>query len=131
VVKARDKQAVSVVINYESSKEVINNSKEVFNTFNNSKDKDYKESNKDEDIISKNRGGLGVNKVNSSNNKKGPSKVDINKSDNRDCTKAGDNSREVGVVKSDKNISGRKSRQKAKDNKSNNKSKSVTNNNKI
>jgi hypothetical protein len=107
VVKARDKQAVSVVMNYKSGKKVINNNKKVFSMFNNNKDKDYKKSNKDEDTVSENKGGLGVSEVNSSNNKKGLSKVNINKNNNKDCTKAGDNSREVSAVKGDKNI-GRK-----------------------
>jgi hypothetical protein len=131
VVKAKDKQAVSIIINYKGGKKVINNSKEVFNMFNNNKDKDYKKSNKNKNIISKNRGGLGVGKVNSSNNKKGPSKVNVNKSNNKDYTKANNNSKKVSTVKGNKNIGGKESRQETENNKSNNKSKSVTNNNKI
>jgi hypothetical protein len=110
VVKARNKQAISVVMNYKSDKEVINNSKEVFNAFNNSKDKDYKKSNKDKNVISKNRGGLDVSEVNNNNNKKGPSKVNVSESDNKDYTKVGNNSRGVSAVKGDKNISGKESR---------------------
>jgi hypothetical protein len=110
VVKAKDEQAVNIVINCKGDKEVINNSKKVFSAFNNNKNKDYKESNKDENTVSENRGGLGVNKVNSSNNKKEPSEVNVNKSDNKDCTKAGDNSRGVSVVRGDKNIGKRESR---------------------
>jgi hypothetical protein len=83
VVKAKNKQAISVVINYKGDKKVINNNKKVFNTFNNNKDKDYKESNKDKNIISKNKEGLSVSKVNRNNNKKGLSKVNVNKSDNK------------------------------------------------
>jgi hypothetical protein len=109
VIKARDKQAVSVVINYKSGKKVINNSKKVFSAFDNNKNKDYKKSSKDKNIISENREGLSVSKVNNSNNKKGPSKVNINKSNNRNYTKVSDNSREVNIVKSDKNISKRES----------------------
>jgi hypothetical protein len=131
VVKAKDKQTVNIVINCKDSKKVINNNKKVFSTFNNNKNKDYKKSNKDKDIISKNRGGLSVNKVNNSNNKKGLNKVNVNKSNNKDCIKTGDNSRKVSIIKGNKNINRRESRQKAKNNKSNNKSKSVTNNNKI
>jgi hypothetical protein len=110
VIKARDKQAVNIVINYKGGKKVINNNKKVFNTFNNNKNKNYKKSSEDEDAISENRGGLDVSEVNNSNNKKGPSKVNINKSNNRDYTKAGDNNREVSVVKGDKNIGGRENR---------------------
>jgi hypothetical protein len=77
VVKAKDKEAVSIVMNYKGNKEVINNSKKVFSTFNNNKDKDYKKSSKNKNIISKNKRGLGVSKVNGSNNKKGLSKVNI------------------------------------------------------
>jgi hypothetical protein len=109
VVKARDKQAVSVVINYKGGKKVINNSEKVFNTFNNNKNKDYKESNKDEDAVSENRGGLGVSEVNGSDNKKGPSEVNISKSNNKDYTKTGDNSKEVSVIRGDKNIGERES----------------------
>jgi hypothetical protein len=130
VVKARDEQAVSVVINCKGGKEVINNSKKVFSAFNN-KNKDYKKSSEDKDAVSKNKGGLGVNKVNNSNNKKGPSEVNVNKSDDKDCIKAGDDSRGVSVIRGNKNIDRRESRQKAEDNKSSNRSKSVTNNNKI
>jgi hypothetical protein len=104
VVKAKDKEAVSVVTNYKDNKKVINNSKKVFNTFNNNKDKDYKKSNKNKDIISKNRGGLGISKINGNNNKKKPNKVNISKSDNKDYTKAGNNSREASVIRSNKNI---------------------------
>jgi hypothetical protein len=110
IIKARDKQAVSVIINCKGDKKVINDNKEVFSVFNNNKDKDYKESNKDKDAVSENKGGLGVDKINNSNNKKGPSKVNISKSNNKDCTKADNNSREVSAVKNDKNISGRESR---------------------
>jgi hypothetical protein len=109
VVKARDKQAVNVVINYKGDKEAINNNKKVFNVFNNSKDKDYKKSSENKDAISKNRGGLGVSEVNSSNNKKRLSEVNVNKSDNKDYIKTGDNSREVSTVRGDKNISEKKS----------------------
>jgi hypothetical protein len=109
VIKAKDKQAVSIVINYKSSKKVINNNKEVFNVFNNNKNKDYKKSNKNKNAISKNKGGLGVNKVNSNNNKKGLSKVNINKNNNKNCIKAGDNNKKVSIVRSDKNISKRES----------------------
>jgi hypothetical protein len=109
VVKARDKEAISIVINYKNSKKVINNSKEVFNTFNNNKDKDYKKSSKDKNIISKNRGGLGVSEVNGSNNKEGPSKVNVNKSDNKDCTETSDNNRGASVIRGNKNISKRES----------------------
>jgi hypothetical protein len=110
VIKAKDKQAVSVVIKYKDNKEVINNNKKEFNVFNNNKDKDYKESNKDKNIISKNKKGLSINKINNSNNKKELSKVNVNKSNNKDYTKAGDNSKEVSAVKDNKNIDGRKSR---------------------
>jgi hypothetical protein len=99
--------------------------------FNNNKDKDYKKSSKDKDIISENRGDLGISKVNNSNNKEGPSKVNVSKSDNKDCTKAGNNSRKVSVVRGDKNISKRESCQKTENNKSSNKNKSVTDDNKI
>jgi hypothetical protein len=109
VIKARDKQAISIIINYKGNKKVINNSKKVFNTFNNSKDKDYKKSNKDKNIISENKEGLSVSEVNSSNNKKEPSKVNINKSDNKDYIKASNNSKEVSIIKGDKNISKRES----------------------
>jgi hypothetical protein len=95
VIKARDKQAVNVVINCKDGKEVINNNKKVFNTFNNNKDKDYKKSNKDKNTI---------------NNKKGLSKVNISKSDDKDCIKAGNNSKKVSVIKGDKNINKRESR---------------------
>jgi hypothetical protein len=110
VVKAKDKKAVSIVINYKGDKEVINNSKKVFSTFNNNKDKNYKKSNKDKDIISKNKRGLNISKINSSNNKEGPSKVNINKSDDKDYIKAGNNSREASTVRGDKNIGGKGSR---------------------
>jgi hypothetical protein len=110
VIKAKDKQAISVVMNYKGNKEVINNSKKVFSVFNNNKDKDYKKSNKDKDVISENKGDLGVSKVNSSNNKKELSKVNISKSDNKDCTKTGDNSRRVSIIRGNKNISKKKSR---------------------
>jgi hypothetical protein len=110
VIKARDKQAVNVVINCKDGKEVINNNKKVFNTFNNNKDKDYKKSNKDKNTISKNKGGLDISEVNSSNNKKGLSKVNISKSDDKDCIKAGNNSKKVSVIKGDKNINKRESR---------------------
>jgi hypothetical protein len=43
--------------------------------FNNNKDKDYKKSNKDKNAISENRRGLGVNKVNNSNNKKNQARL--------------------------------------------------------
>jgi hypothetical protein len=109
VIKAKDKQAVNIVINCKGNKKVINNSKKVFNTFNNSEDKDYKENNKNKDIISKNKEGLGISEVNNNNNKKEPSKVNINKSNNKDCIKAGNNSKKVSVIKGDKNISERKS----------------------
>jgi hypothetical protein len=104
VIKARDKQVISIVINYESGKKVINNSKKVFSAFNNNKDKNYKKSNKNKNIISENKGGLGISEVNGSNNKKGPSKVNVNKSDDKDYTKASNNSKEVSVIKGDKNI---------------------------
>jgi homoaconitase/3-isopropylmalate dehydratase large subunit len=109
VVKAKDKQAINVVINYKDGKKVINNSKEVFNTFDNNKDKDYKKSNKNKNTVNKNKGGLGISKVNSSNNKKGLSKVNISKSNNKDCIKTGDNSRKVSVIRGDKNISEKES----------------------
>jgi hypothetical protein len=105
VIKAKNKEAVNIVINYKGDKEVINNSKEVFNMFNNNKNKDYKKSSKDKNIVKKNRGGLGVNKVNSNNNKEGLSKVNVNKSNNKDYTKAGDDSKKVSTVRSNKNIS--------------------------
>jgi hypothetical protein len=104
VVKAKDKQAVSIVINCKGGKEVINDNKKVFSAFNNSKDKDYKKSNKDKNTVSENKRGLGVSKVNSSDNKKRPSKVNVSESDNKDCIKAGNNSRRVSAVKDDKNI---------------------------
>jgi hypothetical protein len=110
VVKARDKQAINVVINCKGNKKVINNSKKVFSVFNNNKDKDYKKSSKDKDVISENGRGLDVAEVNGSDNKKGLSKVDISKSNNKDYTKAGNNSRKVSVMKDDKNISEKKSR---------------------
>jgi hypothetical protein len=109
VIKARDKQAVSIIINCKSDKKVINNNKKVFNVFNNSENKDYKKSNKDKNIISKNRGDLSISEINSNNNKKGLSKVNVNKSDNKDCIKAGNNSRKVSVVRGDKNINKRES----------------------
>jgi hypothetical protein len=55
VIKARNKQTISIVINYKGDKKVINNNKKVFSTFNNNKDKDYKKSNKDKDAVSKNK----------------------------------------------------------------------------
>jgi hypothetical protein len=131
VVKARDKQAVSVVMNYKGGKEVINNSEEVFSAFNNNKDKDYRKSSKDKDAVNKNGGGLGVGEVNSGDDKKGPSKVNVYKSDDKDYTKAGSDNKRVITVRGDKNIGGRESRQKAEDNKSSNKSKSVTDDNEI
>jgi hypothetical protein len=109
VVKAKDKQTVSIVINYKGDKEVINNNKKVFSTFDNNKDKNYKKSNKNKNVISKNKGGLGVNKVNGSNNKKGLSKVNINKSDDKDYIKTSNNSKEVSIVRGDKNISKKES----------------------
>jgi hypothetical protein len=109
IIKARDKQAVNVVMNYKNNKEVINNSKKVFSVFNNNENKDYKESNKDKNIISKNRGGLDISKVNSSNNKKRLSKVNISKSNNREYIKAGNNNKEVSIIRSNKNISGKES----------------------
>jgi hypothetical protein len=107
VIKAKDKEAINIVINYKDSKEVINNSEKVFSAFNNNKDKNYKKSNKDKDIISKNKEGLSVSEINNNNNKEELSKVNVNKSNNKDCTKADDNSRKASVIKSDKNISGR------------------------
>jgi hypothetical protein len=77
--------------------------------FNKNKDKDYKKSSKDKNIISKNRGGLNISEVNNSNNKKRLSKVNINKSNNKDCIKASDNSREVSIIKGNKNINKRES----------------------
>jgi hypothetical protein len=109
IIKAKDKQAISVIMNYKGGKEVINNSKEVFSVFNNNKNKDYKESNKDKDVVNKNKGGLGVSKVNSNNNKKRPSKVNVYKSNNKDCTKVSDNSKEVIIIRGNKNISKRES----------------------
>jgi hypothetical protein len=41
VVKAKDKGIISVFIDYEVSKDIINNSEEVFSAFDNSGDKDY------------------------------------------------------------------------------------------
>jgi hypothetical protein len=131
IIKAKDKEAVSVVTNYKGNEKVINNSKKVFNMFNNNKNKDYKKSSKNKNIISKNKKGLDINEVNSSNNKKELSKVNISESNNKDCTKTSDNSKEVSIVKSNKNIDKRGSRQKAENNKSNNKSKNMTDNNKI
>jgi hypothetical protein len=110
VIKAKDKKAVSIVTNCKSNEKVINNSKKVFSVFNNSKNKDYRKSSEDKNIISKNRGGLNINKVNSNNNKEEPSKVNINKSNNKDCTKASNNSKEVSTVRGDKNISEKRSR---------------------
>ena len=110
VVKAKDEQAVSVIMNCKGSKKVINNSKKVCSTFNNSKDKDYKKSNKNKDAISENKEGLGVSEVNNSNNKKRLSKVNISKSDNKDYTTADNNSREVSIVRGNKNIGARESR---------------------
>jgi hypothetical protein len=109
VIKAKDKQAISIVMNYKGGKEVINNSKEVFSVFNNNENKDYKKNSEDKNTISKNRGDLGVSKVNNSNNKKKPSKVNISKSNDKDYTKASNNSKEVSVVKGDKNISRKES----------------------
>jgi hypothetical protein len=103
----------------------------VFNAFNNNKDKDYKKSSKNKNVINKNREGLGINKVNNSNNKKRPSNVNINKSNNKDYTKTSDNSKRMSIIRGDKNIGKRESRQKAENNKSSNKNKSVTNDNKI
>jgi hypothetical protein len=131
IIKAKDKQTVSVIINCKGDKKVINNNKKVFSTFNNNKDKNYKKSNKNENTISKNREGLSVSEVNSNNNKKRLSKVNINKSNNKDYTKVDNNSRRVSIIKDDKNIGKKESRQKTEDNKSNNKNKSVTDNNKI
>jgi hypothetical protein len=131
VVKARDEQAVSVVMNYKSSKEVINNSKGVFSAFDDNEDKDYRESNKDKDAVNENKGGLGVGEIDKSDDKEGLSEINISKSDNKECTKAGNNSGRVSAVKGDKNIGRRESCQEAKNNKSSNRSKSVTDDNKI
>jgi hypothetical protein len=77
--------------------------------FNNNKDKDYKKSSKNKNIISENKKGLNISKVNSNNNKKRLNKVNINKSDNKDYIKVGNNSKEVSTVKGDKNISEKRS----------------------
>jgi hypothetical protein len=58
--------------------------------FDNSENKDYKKSSEDKNIISKNKGGLSVGEVDNSDNKKGLSKVNVSKSDDRDYTEAGD-----------------------------------------
>jgi hypothetical protein len=99
VIKAKDKQAVNIIINYKDSKKVINNSKEVFSVFNNSKDKDYKKSNKDKNTINKNKRGLDVSEVNRSNNKKRLSKVNVSKSNNRkESNKNKDDNKEEGLL---------------------------------
>jgi hypothetical protein len=107
IVKAKDKQAISIVINCKGDKKVINNNKKVFNVFDNNKDKDYKKSNKDKNVISENKGGLGVSEVNKSNNKKGLSKVNISKSNNRrkSSKDKGDNKEEGPVNYKDSNPS--------------------------
>jgi hypothetical protein len=110
VVEARDEQAVSVVINCEGGKEVIDDSEEVFSAFDDSEDEDYRESSEDEDAVSENGGGLGVGEVDGSDDEKGPSEVDVGESDDGDCTEAGDDSGGVSAVRGDKNIGGRESR---------------------
>jgi hypothetical protein len=109
IIKAKDKKTVNIVTNYKGNKKVINNNKKMFSTFNNNKNKDYKKSNKDKNMINKNKGGLSISKVNNNNNKEGLSKVNINKSNNKDYTKAGDNSRKVSVIRDNKNISEKES----------------------
>ena len=87
-------KGIKVVINNEVSKEVINNNKEVFSVFNDSRDKDYRENSKD--IVEDNEGGLSEVEINRSNNKEykessrvvsnkeeeGLSNISINKSNN-------------------------------------------------
>jgi hypothetical protein len=107
IIKAKNKEAVSIVINCKGDEKVINNNKKVFSTFNNNKDKDYKKNSKDKNVINKNKEGLGVDKVGGNNNKKGLSKVNVNKSDNKDYIKTGDNSREVSIIRGNKNINRR------------------------
>jgi hypothetical protein len=41
VVKAKDKGIVNIFIDYKVGKDVVNNGEEVFNMFNDSRDKDY------------------------------------------------------------------------------------------
>jgi hypothetical protein len=87
----------------------------VLSDFNNSKDTDYKENNKE--------------KVSNNKEIRDLSKVKVNKSNKNNNTVAGDNRGKVSTVKSDKNISRKESYQGVEKEISNDRSESITKNN--